>query len=41
MIELERRLKKSLDPRLELQLEGIEDRNTRIQRTARDGGKIK
>lgn len=38
MIELERRLKKSLDPRLELQLEGIEDRNTRIQRTGRSAG---
>ncbi|MDX6770459.1 MAG: hypothetical protein SF051_13065 [Elusimicrobiota bacterium] len=41
MIALERRLRKDLDPRIELQLEGVEDRNTRIQRTARDQGKIK
>ncbi|MBI3297908.1 MAG: hypothetical protein HYZ75_07080 [Elusimicrobia bacterium] len=41
LIELERRLKAALEPRLELQLEGLSDRNARIQRTARDGGKIR
>lgn len=41
MIALELRLRHDLDPRLELQLEGLEDRNTRIQRTARDQGKIR
>jgi hypothetical protein len=39
MISLERKLKDSLDPRLELQLEGKEDRNQRISRTKRSADK--
>jgi hypothetical protein len=35
MMKLESRIKAQLDPRLELQLESLEDRNRRAQRTAR------